>query len=818
VASARLLTGRAQVRILPPGLSLMGRGREKPRVNPGYVLDQLDRALRSTGGTASKRVTQWRRVLAGMFDGTLHHGARTPVADAPAWVTLEVAQGGFATGAFQAGGRLLRHEIEILDRVDRSSGITDRAALNAFFLSDAGRAELRDGLRTCRYRVAVPEEAALLTVTWLIDHGEQERAEQVLEAISPFFDRLRFYPLPADRAAPSGDGVYVQAASTVIGTLRSIRPNVAVQTMNEAIRIWTPLYDKAVELFLETVEGEVPRLATSESGELVRRANGNPVIEGGWPCRRFPERWSERARSMLEDYERQRRHHRLSGKPEKRKENFARLRAYLARTFEDANALTGRDVGMIRKILASYVTKHGVPGGSRLAETRAAQALIAAQPQHHGIAKVLADRIVVHGTEEGVPDIDTSLVPLTPEEATDAGGEVPAPIPPTLAEKALRCLKAPIETLIARGVVTSSEGVAMLLPHLTAQIRAGGIEQPELRHLYESVYRAFRGRRSLLLLDLERQVRLEELPWIAALAPWIGSDEESRRTARQAMTRATRLALESFPQTILPNKLVGELRALATASGERIPLVDELAADIFMGAFSATYLRAAQETAPIITGTLYARYYALPLDRVLALDDIEETRYGTPESPGFAALCEQLAGVEHRGDWSPAKNGAIIEQAQILTTHNVAPLLGRLDLLGELQPAFPKLARRCFEWICRRQQTVGGHWRAEMQAAKNSAYAWRQMILYLSIVHEAEIARFLDWAEDHFAHQRDDFRDRFQPALLGLNAVVNGRTFDDNGIEPGSGGRRLLGWTLDRHWLLRQRRAAEPRRQIEPID
>jgi hypothetical protein len=781
------------------------RDDDKVRVNPGYVLGQLDRALRSTGETAAARMTQWRRVLTGIFDGTLRPGSRTPVADAPPWVTLEVAHGGFATGQFKAAGRLQPQEVEKLRQVDRPAGITDRAALNAFFLSDAGRAELCDLLRSGCYRVVVPEEAALLSAAWLIDHGEAERAETLLDAISPFLDRLRFYPVPAERPAPSSDGVYVQPAPAVVASLRSKRPNQPVEVMKEAIRVWTPLYDDAVALFLETVDGEIPRLATSETGELVRRADGNPIVEGGWPCRRFPDGWAERARSLVDAYGRARQAHRLSGKPEKAKENFARLRGYLARAAEQPQALTGRDVGMIRKILASYVTKHGTPGTELLATTRKAQAENAALPSHHELAKVLADRIEARGANEGVPDLEKILGPLKKEEAAAIGVTADIPFPPALIEKSMRCLEAPIETLVDRGVVRSSEGVAILLPNLTAQIRAAAIEKPELRRLYESVYRAFRERRSLLLLDLESQVRLEELPWVAAIRPWVGSDDESRRSARAALGRATRLTLESFPQTILPNKLVRELRALTSAADERIPLVDELAADVFMGAFSESYLRAAQAAAPVVADTLYERYYGLQLDRVLNLNDVEKARYGAPTSPGFAALCLELAGASNDGQWSVARNGTIIEQAQILTTHNLAQLVSGLGLLDELRPAFPDLARRNFEWICSRQQLVIPDWRAEMQTVKNSAYAWRQMIFYLSMANEHETPLFLDWAGEHLAKQREDFRDRFAPAITGLSTAAGGTRLVGNGVDPVTGGRRFLGWTLERHWLLPQR-------------
>ncbi len=764
------------------------------------------RALSSVGETAASRAEQWRRVLAGMFDGTLDHGSRTPVAGTPSWVTLEVAHGGFATGRLMAAGPLEAHELEKLHHIQRPPSTKTRAALNHHFLGDAGREELLALLSSGCYRVTVPEEAALLVTAWLIQSGDTARAEAVLAEISPYLDRLRFYPVPSDRPARSGDGVFVRPASEVITSLRGVRPKPAIQTMNEAIQVWTPLYDRAVELLLDTVEGETPHLRTSESGELIRRADGSPIVEGGWPCRRYPDDWADRAWALLEEYKRERMRYRLCGKPERAKENFARLRGYLRRCARDPRGLTGRDVGMIRKILASFVTSHGAPGSERLARTRAAQARNASLPSRHELAQTLADRIAKHGNEDGIPDLDACLGPLTAGEAAEIGADPGAPIPASLAEKAAHCFEAPIETLVARRIVRSSETIARLLPALSAAVRANAIEPSELRGVYEASYRAFRQRRSLLLLNLESQVRFEELPWIAALVQVAGTQDDSRRDARTALVRAVRLVLESFPQTILPNKLVRELRSLATAAGERIPLVDELATDIFMGDFSASYLRAAQAAAPVVAGTLYERYYGLPLDRLLTLNDVEKRWYDTPTSPGFAALCRELAGAANRRrSGSVAWNGTIIEQAQILTTHNVAPLLDRLDLADELRPEFPDLARRCFEWICRRQQFAIGDWQAQMQSVKNSAYAWRHMILYLALADAQEPQRFLEWAELHLSRQREDFQVRFTPVMAGLRAIVAGGSFDHNGCDPVTGGRRFLGWTIGRHWLLPER-------------
>ena len=555
------------------------------RVSPAYAFNQLLRALSSDTDTADAKATQWRRVLTGMFDGTLRPGSRTPVADIPAWVTLEVVHGGFATGAFVVGGPLEPHELDLLQRIDRPAGVTERAALNAYFLGTDGRTDLRERLRSGHYRVEAPEEAALLVMSWLLDLGETARAEGMLEEIAPFLDRLRFYPMPAERPLPSGEGVFVQSAGEVVAKLRARRPKQAVAAMQEAIQIWTPLYDRAVLLLLETVEGETPHLATAASGELERRPDGHPRIDGGWPCRAFPHGWKQRARELLLEYEQQRTTHQLCGKPEKHKENFTRLRGYLARLIGDPTQLTGRDVGMIRKILASYVTRHGAPGSERLAAMREMQARNAAGPTHTQYAQLLADHIAERSAtrdpEEGLPDVDACLVPLTVEEAAAFGVSAGQPFPPSLWWKAVRCLQAPLETLIGRHIVRSSEGIALLLPQVTAQIRASAIAEPELRPLYAAVYRAFRRRRSLLLLNLASQVRLEELPWMDALTPWIGASDASRQSARRALTQATQVAVTSFPQTLLPNRLVRELRALVTASELQIPLVDELAADIF---------------------------------------------------------------------------------------------------------------------------------------------------------------------------------------------------------------------------------------------
>lgn len=47
------------------------------------------------------------------------------------------------------------------------------------------------------------------------------------------------------------------------------------------------------------------------------------------------------------------------------------------------------------------------------------------------------------------------------------------------------------------------------------------------------------------------------------------TDWASRAAARATLIQATTLAIEAFPQTILPNPLIKELRALAAGAGIR---------------------------------------------------------------------------------------------------------------------------------------------------------------------------------------------------------------------------------------------------------
>ncbi|MFO0625508.1 MAG: hypothetical protein U0325_07785 [Polyangiales bacterium] len=779
-------------------------------MNPDYAWGQLHRAMETAArhenaaarARAEARITRWREVIADMAHGTLRVGSRAPIAGVPAWATLEVAHGGFPTGALRAEGPLLPHEVELAARFQVPC---TREALNHAMLTDAGLAWLRARVERGCYRVDVPEEGALLAVAWLIDHAQESAAMRVLDAIEAWFPRLRFYPVPTERPATTRAVVHLRTVGQVLDDLGAVRARVQIERLHEALRHWTPLYDEAVSLFLETVEGEVPSLQRDAAGALVRRPDGNPVVQGGWPCRAYPNDWSARAQALLTRYASLRATHRRSGKPEHERENFCVLRKHLAVAARDPRALTGRDVGMIRKVLASFATAHGAPGSARRAATRAAQARDIALPTMSAQAQVLRGRLDAFPRDAGVDDLGRVTSPLDADEAATLGCAAGDALPASLLEKVERCWAAPVDALVARGVVTSADVLAALLPQLTAQVAGGEVDDPAARRIFSAVYAAFRRRRSLLLLHLASQVKLEELPCIAALQGPLRAKGNAAGAARQALREVSALALGSFPEAIVPNKLLTEMVALATAAGVALPLTEELAADIFMGAFGVKFLTAAKLAAQRLRGTLYARYYDLPCEALLALDDATD-RWGTKVSPGFFALCQARASAAGDGAVrpyrTPAQNGMILEQAQVLTTHNLAALYEGLALRELLDGREGALAQACFEFVCRRLQVFAQDHHARLLGLKASAYAWRQMLFFASVASPEDQARFLPGVEAHFAAQDEVFRAVFAPAMEGLRAIARGGHFDAAGVDAQRGmGRRFLGWGAGRHWL-----------------
>lgn len=777
------------------------RADDEPRrsASSGYALGRLRRAMETALSQsdpevrhrAEQKALAWEAVLSGMASGTVEVGSRTPVAGTPAWVTLEVVQGGFATGRYIAEGPLLEDEQRLLTQVAAGQSTAEQPAsermrLNAWYLSDPGLDQLAEALRSGRYEVEVPEHGALLVVAWMVEHGHDGLALDLVAELYPLLDRLRFYPTANNRPPASGAMVRRETVGEVIAKLSTTRVPTQVAAMNETLTVWHPLYDRLVALWSETVADD-------------------------WPCSTWPSDWAHQRRRWLDVYETAAASATLSEEHVRPRSNFAILRTALERCESDSSALTGRDVGRIRAALKGSIARWGEPGSSRREQLREQQSEWASRPTRQQLAGVLVSRLARLPADGGIAQLEPILDPAAPEDA-----RTPSPIPDSLAHKVERALEAPIEELVERRVIPSSEVLARVLPQISSHVASGAFTDPELRELFARIYAAFRRRRSLLLLNLEHQVQIEELPWVRALQGFRAPSARSRDQAADTLKHTTLLALTSFPQTILPNPLVREMTALGKQAEIEIPFVEEVAADIFMGTFTTKWRAASVIASSAMQGTLYARYYGLPSPSLWAQPADSESgllqrarlRWGKPVADDFARVCAERSKEAGAGDGSyVARNGAILEQSQILTTHNLAPLVSRLELTDRLEPRAVELAETVFGWIVRQQNTKFDNWRSQLRMVKNTAYAWRQALYLLSLVDETRQRQAVASLRASMVGRPDDWRQRFEPIAKGLEAVIDGVAFDKNGHH--GPGRRFLGWSVGPHWLLPRARTAE---------
>ena len=651
-------------------------------ITAAYAAARLAQALATaaahddsaTRERAHAKAASWTSTLKGMLTGALSIGSRAPIASIPPWVTPKVLHGGFASGELLASGPLLPHETALAARLAIDPKRDD---LNRYYLTEDGLTELRSLLESGQYRIDLPEEGALLTVTWLCSVGGLDGASAILAEIEPLFDRLRFYPAPGSK--PPGR-LRLQSLSQTREDLRRIAVPPQVVEMRRALQA-LPLYDRVVALFLETDDGS------------------------GWPCQVYPVDWHERASQMLSELP-----------PAITGNGFRQLVSLLRTCLIASERPTGRNVGIIRQILAGFVASRGAPGSPRHTALRKQQAEALAAPTHVEIATQLLQQLT---DDSPFPNVD--LWPVR------------------FARILRRSLEGELEDLVAWGCVPSSEALACLVPQLSAEVECAAFSDANLGRLNEAIYRAFSRRRSLLLLHLQGQVRLQELPWVKALAPHRSDVAEP---ARALLRRVVTLTLARWPHVLLPNRLLRELRTLAASAKLEVTLVDEIAADIFMGTFTEKYLRAAKSAASLLTRTLYERYFGIDYR---ALTGIEE-------ASSFAALCHQRVGPT--ATRSPvAANGRVIEQEQILTTHNLAELWQLLSLDQTLAPL--ELAQSCFRQVCRQQPRREPRQRA-LRRRKNCAYAWRQMVFFLALLPDPE--PFFLWARSELIRLKPEPR------------------------------------------------------------
>lgn len=708
--------------------------------------------------------------------------------------------------------------------LEEAHGREGRHALNDFFASSEGVRLLQRAVEEGSYETTCPEESALLVIAYFLSCGKNVEAESILKSIQPYFSRLRFYPRLTNKAVltenssvqlPQAAGtiqVQVAPVEAVVASLerRARKTTVIDEKLDDALEAqeFRSMYDAAVSLVNETVAGgEVP-VATLD------RATAKNVVVGGWPCQVYTvPGWKERCDALLAKYEaataareerkkkavlsrtpppstsrrwRPRRGREEEGDVEEKKPratNRSRVMELLRVMRDNPKALTGRQVAFLRVMVATH------NGASKRFPTTISTLGSAA------LCNVVLSRYRVCGS------LDKSIGPITEADSVSSSCPVGFPLPASIRRKVTRGIKSSIPSLVEARALTSGEVLARVLPQASASALTSHLSDARVKLLFEGLYLAFRRRRSLLLLNLEQQVKLEELPWAAALCQLVNAGG-AQETSKAVLVTVSRISLESWPQTILPNKLLQEFKAFAAASGltqeknvdeSRLVILEELAADIFQGTFAPKWLRAAQICRSRLPSTsLYCTYFGIAWEKLdkSSFDDV---------------MNEYVKSRLTYSDGSPksgyvAQQGMLVESAMIWTTHNVLPLIVACEVAFD-DATLLRMAEKAFKWIIKKLEhpELCSKWTLRLARAKNAAYAWRQMILFLSLVSNPSLIAEQFWprAQSLFSRSHDQgFRTRFAPAVAGL-----GKHILPNG--GGDEGRLFSGWApIWNHWVL----------------
>ncbi|WP_146067443.1 hypothetical protein [Arthrobacter sp. SX1312] len=575
-----------------------------------------------------------------------------------------------------------------------------RADLFAWFLSEAGLRQLDAWLTSGLYRLDLPEHGALLSVAWLRQHGRADDASELVRVLEPWAGRVRFWPYALTE--PEAPGMHVATLPVVAGRLARKRPQRHVEAEREALSVWSPFTDKVLNHWWVT---------RSSEGTL------GSVMS--------PD-WIDGAKDLLTEYRGLAAENTLTKRHANPKGNLQILLAGLSACV--AGEPSPRVMGQVRTAAANMVAKRGEPGSSALAGLRAAQARTAAEPSHAALAHDAAARLQATGRRGAVED-PVALLRGTPAEAVRS-----------VRATTRQATQAPLPALLRHGIVRSAEMVAELAPQITAETVASRYANPPAGLLAKRLHLAFANRRSTLLLNRQSQVTIQALPWFALLEQAGVHDQEPDLAHAQAVDLAA-LTLRHFPGTLLPNSLIRELTRLFGLASEDVPLTYELASDIFMGSFSPVFQRAAQDTAPVVGGTLYANYYGIDYDRIMTMRAVQErssrARF-TPRAavPEFDALVRSRAGVgPARWATDVVDNGRLIEQAQILTAQNLAVLVS-----AGVQLDWETQAREA--WNAAKDHLSKTAGAKNLRHRKNAAIAWRQAIFYLSLSSDEQAADF----------------------------------------------------------------------------
>jgi hypothetical protein len=407
-----------------------------------------------------------------------------------------------------------------------------------------------------------------------------------------------------------------------------------LRRMAEAAQQWRPCYEQLLSLAAET-------------------------RQDGWPFQHYPEGWSGRVQQAVSQLQMALDVAVECHYPQRADSNLGHLKATLSQAACDPASLIGRQVGLVRRILADSEARWGALGSPERAAALAEQLGAAAPAAFEQARATLLTRLAALPQEGGVEDLSALLAP------TESGHPLPEP----LAERAKQAWIAPLSELLRSRVVTSSV-------------------------VWQELCRRWGDR---VLIN----------------SPSEGAGSVLREMVAQSWS--------SFPHSAPESATLQLWNRLAESAEKSLRLATP-------GSSPEVLWELARATARACQGSLYQRYYDLPVERLLAPDSTAEQ---------LLELAHQRARQRFSDD--RPQRGAIREELRLLTSDGLWPLQNALHPAIEPLPCARLCAREIIADLTRPCSRQYQRW----QRDKRVAHAWQRLVFFLSLASPQEQRSFL---------------------------------------------------------------------------
>ena len=219
-----------------------------------------------------------------------------------------------------------------------------------------------------------------------------------------------------------------------------------------------------------------------------------------------------------------------------------------------------------------------------------------------------------------------------------------------------------LDRAILKSLGESASSPAILAELCTPMMTTVALGVPQdgepdfLRVILVRTMQAFMTRRSIMLLDVDGQVRASEVPWIGVLQRVLKIDEHSHASREKGLAWLLGMSINTFPHCMVPNET---LRLIRECKPE-IPVLEELAVDIFTGRLVPKFGRTCELAAKQLgTDSAYCRYYGGYLSQLWGRKSIS------------SADLVEWAGRGLDAGMYTVRNGMLLERVRVATCFNM---------------------------------------------------------------------------------------------------------------------------------------------------